>query len=56
VLAGMESSYFVRAMHAYRDGLRVNDVSKGMSQFAKHLTDAEINALATYYVGNLSAK
>jgi len=56
VLAGMEPSYFVRAMKAYRDGTRNNDVSKGMSQFAKHLTDAEINALATYYAGNLSAK
>lgn len=56
VLAGMESSYFVRAMHAYRDGLRVNDVDKGMAQFAKQLTDAEINALAAYYAGDMPAK
>jgi cytochrome c553 len=51
-LAGMEPSYFIRSMTAYRNGERNNDLSKGMSQFAKHLTDDEIKALAQYYVGN----
>jgi cytochrome c553 len=52
MLAGMEPSYFIRTMKAYRDGTRHNDVSKGMSQFAKHLSDEEINALSTYYASS----
>jgi cytochrome c553 len=51
-LAGMEPSYFIRSMMAYRNGERNNDLSKGMSQFAKYLTDDEIKSLATYYAGN----
>ncbi len=54
VLAGMESSYFIRSMNTYREGMRQNDVHQGMAQFTKHLTDAEINALAEYYQGDLS--
>jgi cytochrome c553 len=56
VLVGMEPSYFIRAMYAYRDASRGNDVNKGMSQFAKQLTDAEINALAAYYAGDMLVK
>lgn len=56
VLTGMAPSYFVRSMQAYRSNNRNNDVNKGMAQFAKHLTDAEIEALAYYYAGDLSEK
>ena len=56
VLVGIEPSYFIRDMYAYRDGSRGNDVNKGMSQFAKQLTDAEINALAAYYAGDMLVK
>ncbi|MFP4273378.1 MAG: c-type cytochrome [Halothiobacillaceae bacterium] len=48
-LAGQVPDYFIRTMKAYRDGLRTNDVNKGMSQFAKPLTDEEIRLLAEYY-------
>lgn len=48
-LAGQVPDYFIRTMKAYRDGLRSNDVNKGMSQFAKPLTDEEIRLLAEYY-------
>jgi len=48
-IRGNPEDYFIRTMKAYRDGRRDNDVAKGMSQFAKHLTDEEIEALANYY-------
>ena len=48
-LAGQVPEYFKRTMQAYKDGERHNDVSQGMSQLAKPLTDAEIEALAHYY-------
>ncbi|MDR9499469.1 MAG: c-type cytochrome [Hydrogenovibrio sp.] len=48
-LAGQVPEYFQRTMQAYKDGERHNDVSQGMSQLAKPLTDAEIEALAQYY-------
>ena len=48
-LAGQVPEYFKRTMHAYKNGERHNDVSQGMSQLAKPLTDAEIEALAHYY-------
>lgn len=48
-LAGMTHEYFVRTMKLYRDGQRNNDAAKAMRAFAKPLTDAEIEALATYY-------
>jgi len=48
-LAGQQPDYFIRTMRAYRDGQRDNDVNKGMSQFAKHLSDEDIRVLAYYY-------
>lgn len=48
-LTGMSPRMFVRHMEAYRDGTRNNDVQSGMAQFAKDLTDAEIQSLADYY-------
>lgn len=48
-LTGMSPRMFVRHMEAYRDGTRHNDVMSGMAQFAKDLTDEEIQALADYY-------
>ncbi|AGA35417.1 cytochrome c family protein [Thioalkalivibrio nitratireducens DSM 14787] len=48
-LAGQQPEYLVRAMRAFRDRSRDNDVYHGMGQFAWDLTDAEIEALADYY-------
>lgn len=48
-LRGMPRDYFIRSMEMFRDGLRHNDTFKGMSQFAKPLTDQEISMLADYY-------
>lgn len=48
-LAGQRSEYLVRAMQAFRDRSRDNDVHHGMGQFAWDLTEAEIQALADYY-------
>lgn len=48
-LAGQPATYLVRAMQAFRDGSRENDVHHGMGQFAWDLTDAEIRSLADYY-------
>ncbi|WP_407275513.1 c-type cytochrome [Halothiobacillus sp. DCM-1] len=48
-LRGMPKDYFIRTMRLFRDGQRHNDVAHGMSQFAKPLTDAEIQRLADYY-------
>ncbi|AHE99777.1 c-type cytochrome [Thioalkalivibrio paradoxus] len=48
-LAGQRPEYLVRAMRAFRDRSRDNDVHHGMGQFAWDLTDAEIEALADYY-------
>lgn len=48
-LRGLPRDYFIRTMELFRDGLRDNDVAKGMAQFAEPLTDEEIAALADYY-------
>ena len=48
-LRGMPRDYFIRTMQQLRDEARHNDTSKGMSQFAKPLTDREIEMLADYY-------
>lgn len=48
-LRGMPRDYFIRTMEMFRDGARQNDTFKGMSQFAKPLTDQEIAMLADYY-------
>ena len=48
-LTGLSPRMFVRQMKNYRDGYRHNDVVQGMAQFAKDLSDEEIDALADYY-------
>lgn len=48
-LRSMPREYFIRTMHAFRDGSRHNDTMKGMRQFAMPLTDKEIEELADYY-------
>lgn len=48
-LTNLSPRMFVRYMEAYRDGSRNNDVVSGMAQFAKDLTDEEIQGLADYY-------
>jgi cytochrome c553 len=48
-LRGMPRDYFVRTMHAFREGKRHNDTMKGMRQFAMPLTYKEIEELADYY-------
>jgi len=48
-LAGQEPAYFIRTMNAFRDAARRNDLDEGMAQFALHLSDQEIEALANYY-------
>ncbi len=48
-LAGQMPQYFVQTMELYRSGGRANDVYSVMRSVAKHLTDEEINGLASYY-------
>lgn len=48
-IAGQTTDYFIRTMRLYHGGERQNDVYKGMSQFSKRLSDAEITLLARYY-------
>jgi cytochrome c553 len=55
-LKGMPRDYFIRTMELFRDGKRQNDTAKGMSQFAKSLTDQEIEALADYYACDQQTK
>jgi cytochrome c553 len=46
ILAGQKKDYLVAALKAYRDGVRKHDVMSGM---AKALSDADVDALASYY-------
>lgn len=48
-LTNLSPRMFIRHMEAYQDGTRHNDVMNGMAQFAKDLTDEEIQQLADYY-------
>jgi cytochrome c553 len=45
-LAGQQKDYLVGALKAYQEGARKNEIMAGM---AKGLSDADIDALATYY-------
>jgi cytochrome c553 len=45
-LAGQQRDYLLAALKAYRDGSRKNEMMSGM---AKGLSDADMEALATYY-------
>lgn len=49
VLHGQQVEYLKATLKAYRSGERSSDLLKEMRVFAKPLTDAEIEALATYY-------
>lgn len=49
-LAGMPATYFTATMHAFRDGTRANDPDHVMRDAAKALSDAELTALADYYL------
>jgi cytochrome c553 len=48
VISGMEPEAFVKALRAYRDGLRANPV---MTSVARSLTEHEMRALAVYFQG-----
>ena len=48
-LVGLSKKAFIRTMQLYKNGKRHNDVNQVMSQFAKKLTDEEIEQLADYY-------
>lgn len=48
-LRGMPRDYFIRTMNMFHEAHRNNDTFKGVSQFAKPLTDQEIAMLADYY-------
>ena len=47
-LKGQQQMYLVKAIKAYRDGQREDPM---MSNFAKALSDADIDDLAAYYSG-----
>lgn len=48
-LVGQNRPYLANALHRFKSGERGNDINSGMNQFAKKLTDEEIEALADYY-------
>lgn len=48
-LAGQSPEFLVRSMMDFKDGGRVNDVYSRMRLIAGALTDAEIEALASYF-------
>lgn len=48
-LKGQQKMYLIKALKAYRDGQRDDPM---MSSFAKPLSDADIEDLATYYSAN----
>jgi cytochrome c553 len=54
-LFGLNRSYLVRQLHAFRNGARNNDTDSVMRTQAAVLSDAEIEALASY-LGRSSAR
>lgn len=48
-IAGQDAYVFERSMQTYKQAIRESDVHAAMRQFAKKLTDIEINNLAAYY-------
>lgn len=48
-LSGQNKAYLVSALKAYRDGQRTGGLAAVMSAQASQLSDADIEALATYY-------
>lgn len=48
-LAGQNKDYLKNALHAYKDGKRGGGMSAVMSPQAASLSDADIDALATFF-------
>ncbi len=51
-LAGMPLTYFATSIQSFADGSRQSDVEGVMGKVARALTDAEIQALASYYLAH----
>jgi len=50
-LAGLDRAYLRRELMAWRDGSRSTDPSGAMGTIARHLTEADIDAVAAHYAG-----
>lgn len=50
-LGGQHADYVAAQLRAFRGGERTNDEQQVMREVAKHLSDAEIDALANYIAG-----
>lgn len=50
-LAGLDRAYLRRELLAWRDGSRRTDPSGAMGIIARHLTEADIDAVAAHYSG-----
>ncbi len=50
-LSGQHAAYVVKALKDFRSGARSNDAGKMMRNVAAHMTDAEIEAVASYVQG-----
>ncbi len=51
-LAGMPLTYFASSLQSFADGSRQSDVEGVMGKVARALTEAEIQALASYYLAH----
>ncbi len=54
-IEGMPKEYLVGQLKAFRAGTRHNDSEAQMRNVARAMTDAEIDAVATFYAGKASA-
>lgn len=50
-LSGQHAAYIVNQLKAFRAGERANDAGKMMQNIAAHMTDAEMQAVASYIEG-----
>ena len=50
-IAGQQAPYVAAQLRAYRGGQRTSDLNQMMRNTASHLTDAEIDAVASYVQG-----
>ena len=50
-LAGLDRAYLRRELMAWRDGSRRTDPNGAMGIIARHLTVADIDAVAAHYAG-----
>jgi cytochrome c553 len=51
MVSGQHAPYVVKALKDFRSGTRKNDPGKMMQNIAAHMTDAEIEAVASYMQG-----